>query len=276
VTGLFVNFQATTGIVTRAAIQLFARHPHRKRAFVLAETSRAAFALLERLSHEDFADDVGGVCGAMGKMLFAPPGTPFPRAPGEPAFAVYVDLSGATAGILAAKWKRLTQLAKAPELEGLLELDDLLALDPAFARYARFPVRLDFLLDHPGGGLSWLGTYGPLGQAREAFDRGLAILEEHRFSPAIVVRSMHLGHFCVVRFIELFDRADAAERERVARVNRALLDAVLPLGFFPYKTPAWAIAHLRERFDPGFVSLVQGIQRLADPDGILSPGCWSL
>ena len=84
------------------------------------------------------------------------------------------------------------------------------------------------------------------------------------------------GHFAVLRFIITFDKKDPAEVARVAETTRELLEAVLPLGFLPYKTPAWAVAALKSRLDPGFLRLVKEVKHLLDPDGIMNPGKWDV
>jgi glycolate oxidase len=155
-------------------------------------------------------------------------------------------------------------------------VEDLVTLEPRFQKFATFPTRLDFLLDHPGGGLSWAGSYGPISRFGAGLDRGLAIMERHGFPPLAVTRAMHGGHFAVLRFIELFDRRDPAERARVAACNAELCDALLEEGYVLYKTPGWAIERYRARLDPGFARLVRGVRDLVDPGRILNPGRWEV
>jgi hypothetical protein len=53
-----------------------------------------------------------------------------------------------------------------------------------------------------------------------------------------------------------------------------VLEAVLPLGFVPYKCPAWAWERLRRRLDPGYERLLAVVRGALDPSGILSPRAW--
>jgi len=147
-------------------------------------------------------------------------------------------------------------------------------VEPRFEKFADLPARLDFLMDHPGGGISWVGTYGPVSRWEEGIKRGMAIMEERGWPPIVVTRPMLGGHFGVLRFIELFDKKDPESVRRVAEVNHALAEAVIELGFFPYKTPGWVLARHRDKIDPGFLGLLDKVRRALDPNGVLNPGKW--
>jgi hypothetical protein len=152
----------------------------------------------------------------------------------------------------------------------------LLRLEPRFEKFADFPTRLEFLVDNPGGGLSWVGTYGPMSGFESAYETGCEIMERYDFPPIVVARPMKGGHFGVIRFIEAFNRSDPAECERVLACNRELCAALLDLGFVMYKTPAWAVKHFKEHLDPGFARLLGEVRDVLDPDRIMNPGRWKL
>jgi hypothetical protein len=132
------------------------------------------------------------------------------------------------------------------------------------------------LLDHPDGGLTWVGTYGPMSRFERACELGIGIVERHGFPPLIVARPMKGGHFGVLRFIEVFRRRDAADRERVRTCNAELCDALLAEGFVMYKTPAWAVLRYEEHLDAGFARLLREVRGLLDPSHIMNPGRWEL
>ena len=130
------------------------------------------------------------------------------------------------------------------------------------------------MLDHPGGGLSWVGTYGPTSKWDEATEVSIRIMEAHSFPPFAVARPMAQGHFGVLRLIETFDRDQPAEVEAVAKLNAALVEALLPMGFIPYKTPEWVFRAHGSKIDAGFKEMLKRVRAALDPAGVLNPGKW--
>jgi len=279
-TGLFVSWQGSTGLVTKMAVQLKPRPPLRKRLFILTYERRTTYELMRRLARMKLFDDIGGLSWPTGKMLYGVV-KPLVKDPDEPEFFTYLDVSAFSPAELRLKLE--TVLAELRELrergaaiEDPFDIETLCALSPRFEKFAAFPTRLDFLLDSPGGGLTWVGTYGPMSRFDKAADLGIEIMERHGFPPVIVSRPMKGGHFGVLRFISTFARDDAADVERVRRCNGELLDMVLDQGFIPYKTPAWAVERILPRLWPGTHELMRKIHALLDPNGVMNPGRWRL
>jgi FAD/FMN-containing dehydrogenase len=279
-TGLFVCFQGTTGIVTKLGFQLWPEPPFRRRTFILMYDRNGAFRAMRELAQRMICDDVGGLSWVTGKMLFGVE-KPAERDPGEPEFFLYLDLTGQTARELELRGEVLGEVLEGLrkdgfELEAPLDVATLVRLNPRFAKLADFPTRLEFLVDHPGGGLSWVGTYGPLSRFEAYADGGIAIMERFGFPPILVSRPMKGGHFGVMRFIATFDKKSAEERARVREMSGELVDAGVELGFIPYKTPPWVVDRIRARLDPGFLATLGKVRAALDPHGIMAPHCWPI
>ena len=279
-TGLFVSWHGTTGIASKLAVELWPVQPFRQRSFVLAYDRAATLRALRELPALDVLDDLGGLSWPVAKLLF---GVTHPRErdPGEPEFFFYVDLSAATPALFDAKRATVRDFIRGLRRDGLrvedpIDIPSLVRLEPRLAHLAEFPTRLDFLLDHPDGGLTWVGTYGPLSRFDAACTDGISVVERHGFPPTIVARPMKGGHFAVLRFIQLFRHADDEDRARVRRCNAELCDVLHRHGFVMYKTPAWAIERYRPHLDPGFVRLVREVRDVVDPDRIMNPGRWEI
>lgn len=279
-TGLFVSWHGTTGIVTKLAVQLWPVQPFRERSFVLAYDRAATLRAMRELPALDILDDLGGLSWPITKLLF---GVAHPRArdPHEPEFFFYLDLSAATRAVFEAKRMAVREFIHRLREDGLrvedpIDVPTLVRVEPRLARLAEFPTRLDFLLDHPDGGLTWVGTYGPLGRFEAACAAGIAVVERHGFPPTIVARPMKGGHFAVLRFIQVFRREDPDDRARVRRCNAELCDVLHEHGFVMYKTPGWAIERYRPHLDPGFARLVREVRDVLDPDRIMNPGRWEI
>ena len=192
------------------------------------------------------------------------------RDPAEPEFYVIADYSADRERELRTKSNRLTQMAPSTPIP----VDDLRKLAPELAPFSELPVRLGFLLDHKGGGLTWVGTYGPLEKLEEGFQIGRRLLEEAGHPPLVVMRPMKGAHYGVLRFIERFDRVDEEETERVRKLNVDIGAALMDLGFVPYKCPAVLYEELFKRLDPGFRTMMERLRTALDPNGILNPDRW--
>ncbi|MCZ6690869.1 MAG: FAD-binding oxidoreductase [Planctomycetota bacterium] len=276
-TGLFINMQGTTGIVTKMAIQIFPKPAFGSRGFILAYEIEAATRLIRRLVREDICDDIGGLTWPIVKMLFGEQ-RPTYRDPDEPIFFVYSDISAPREETYRAKMSALEAVlaeerGTGAHLVGPLDIWDIVPIEPGFRKLAEFPTRLDFLLDR--GGLTWIGTYGPISRWEEGLQKGIEVMERRGFPPLVVTRPMRGGHFGVLRFISTFDKEDADEVTAVRDLNVELSDVSIDLGFIPYKTPPWLIRRHKDRIDPGFLALLKKIRSVMDPDGILNPGKWS-
>ena len=272
-TGLFVSTQGTTGIVTKAALQLQPRPAHRARWFAFAFDLTAAYRAMDALARTGSYDDVGLMTWPAAKMLFGAT-RGLVRADDEPLAFVFLDVTGASAAELTARCDLARDILQDAGLESIFPVDDLVEVVPRYAKLAELPTTLDFLLEFPGGGLTWVGSYGPGVQWLSGAEKGLALLEEHGFPPFLVARPMQGGHFFVLRFVACFDQADATEVERVRTVMGLLADLVLDHGYVPYKASADAAQRILARAHPGFNELFTRVRDALDPERRMNPGRW--
>jgi glycolate oxidase len=272
-TGLFLSTQGTTGVVTRAALQLQPKPPHRERWFAFAYDLHAAYAAMRSMARTGSFDDVGLMTWPAAKLLFGAT-RGLVRADDEPLAFLFVDVTGASAGELRARTVLGRELLEQAGVESVFPVADLVGLVPEYAKLAELPTTLDFLLDFPGGGLTWVGAYGPGGAWVAGAEHGIAILEAHGFPPFVVARPMQGGHYFVLRFVICFDKADEDEVARVRAATGALADCVLDNGYVPYKASAEAARRILARAHPGFVDLWSRVRDTLDPQRRMNPGRW--
>lgn len=277
---LFLNWQSMSGIVTKLAIQLWPKPPLSQRFFVLFYKRNGAFAAMRQLASMGIADDVGGLSWTTGKMLY---GVEKPLSKGEddPDFFLYLEITAHDPREITIKTELLAKILKSLEVQGFeyeepFQVETLIQLNPDFRKLTDFPTRLDFLLDTPGGGLSWVGTYGPMSRFEAFADRALALMERYEIPPTVVSRPMKGGHFGVLRFISVFDKSSAQERTKIREMNTLIAKAAYELGFFVYKTPPWAVELAKPHLDPGYIKLFNKVRKVLDPQGIMAPHCWRL
>jgi len=272
-TGLFVSTQGTTGVVTRIGLQLVPAATHRRRWFAFAYELDAAYEAMRTLARTGSFDDVGCMSWPSAKMLFGATDG-LVRSDDEPLAFLFVDITGASADELAARERLGRELLDRAGIESVFEVADLLRLMPHLAKLAELPTTLDFLLDFPGGGLAWVGSYGPGRSWVAGAAAGMDALERHGFPPFLVARPMAGGHYYVLRFVACFDKGDAAELERVRACMEELADLVLDHGYVPYKASADAAERILERAHPGFGELLTRVRDVLDPERRMNPGRW--
>jgi hypothetical protein len=233
-----------------------------------------------RLCRKDIFDDLACVSWPLGKMLFGARG-PLAFCPGEPSLFVYGDLYAESDAHREAKEQIMREALVQARRDGgtfeePIDMDDLVQINPGYAKLAEYPTTLDFLLDYGPGGMTWVGSYGPGRTWAEGVETCSEVLDKEGFSPILVARPMKGGHFWVLRFILHFDRQDPRDRERTRRTLGLIADRLLDLHYIPYKPASWAVEKIRERDRHGVFGLMERIKACLDPKGILNPGRWGL
>jgi FAD/FMN-containing dehydrogenase len=279
-TGLFLNWQGSTGIVTKLSAQVWPAPPLTERLFVFVEDLAGAFELVRELCRPDLCRDLSGLSWPTAKMLYGVE-KPLVNDPGEPEMFVGLDLGAYESDELRLKRRTVDRIIASHRKRGLgiaavASISDLIEVTPSLARFAEFPMTLDFLLDRPGGGLTWVGTYGPTSAWEEGATRCADLMQERGVPPLLVTRPMKGGHYGVLRMITLFDKRDPAEIEVVKGLQADLLEICVDLGFVPYKMPAWAWRQIEDRVDPGFLRLMADVKCMLDPAGLMGAGRWAL
>ncbi len=271
--GLFVSTQGTTGIVTKIALQLQPKPAHRQRWLALGEDLASAYGAMRALARTHSFDDCGLMTWPAAKQLFGAT-RDLRKADDEPFAYLMIDITGASAAELDARLELGKEILGANGIDQRFDADEVARLVPALAKMAELPTTLDFLLDFPGGGLTWVGSYGPGDQWVSGAQRGMDLLVEHGFPPFLVSRPMDGGHYFVLRFVANFDKADLGEVERVRTVMGKLADAVLDHQYVPYKPSSDAARRILDRAHPGFVRMLDRVRDAVDPDRRMNPGRW--
>lgn len=274
--GLFINWQGTTGIVTKMAVQLWPNPPLRERMFLMSYDIDTTYSIIKKFTRTGLFDDIGGLSWPSGKMLLGIK-RPKQRDPNEPEFFVYLDISGAELNEIELKSdyikSTIVDIKKlGKDIDGPFDINVLIKINPNFAKFAEFPTTLDFLLEHGGGGLTWIGTYGPTDRWEEGIKEGFEIMNKYGFPPTAVTRPMKGGHFAVLRFIMIFDKSDKDEIERIKLTQKALCEMVIEKGFIPYKTPAWVMKLIEHKIDKNYLNTIKLIKSTFDPNKIMNPG----
>jgi FAD/FMN-containing dehydrogenase len=273
--GLFLGWQGTTGIITKMAVSLWPKPGYEQGLHFRVMDHKAAFELMREVSRTRVPDDVIGTSFALSKASAAAMRHekvhlyPAPvRQPGEPEFTVSVQVSGNTEAELGAKMDVVRAVVREDLKDYQIEVPP-----PSPAAYAGFPMQALPVLSG-GGGLTWVGTYGPMSRWLETVDRGCQLQDKWGIARTAYTRVMNEGHFIGLRWMLPFDKGDPELVRRIEGLCAEQLDMVLETGFVPYKTPYWAVRKIEQLAGPEWVRLHQSIKRLLDPNDIMNPGRW--
>lgn len=274
-TGLFLGWQGATGIITKMAVSVWPKVDHTASLNFQLGSAGDAYRLIRALARSRVPDDVISTSFALGKVsMRAMQGEhaniyPAPeKKPGEPELTVSVEVSGNTKEELDAKIHVIEKIVR----EDLKDIKINVPTAMPSGR-ANFPMQALPVLSG-GGGLTWVGCYGPLSRWAETCERGCLLQDKYDICRSAYTRVLNEGHFVGLRWMLPFDKSDPETVRRIKALTSEQLELVLEMGFVPYKTPVWAVRKLEKLAGPEWLKLHQGVKHLLDPNNIMNPGRW--
>ena len=260
--GLFIGWQGTTGIITKAGVQLFTNFPHRKTYLVNTSTMELGFDIQTQIAKVDIAEDITGenffwFKAGEGYKL------PIKKEKEDPESITYVTLAANTLKEMEAKEEIVKSLCERATAQlCLLEETE------------QTPVQV--INDWDGakaGSMQWIGAYMPNRHLAKCYRKSEKIFEKYGYPIQEYNRLMGNGHYGVIRFNACsWKKHDFDERKKVNAMLREVALALLECNGIIYKPPMWAAEILLKRGDPTAVKLMQEIKRLLDPNRIMNPG----
>ncbi len=273
--GLFLGWQGTTGIVTKMAVNLWPKHPFNTAVTLMPMDIEGAYAILQAIIRTRIPDDLIGTSFQLNKAgeaayahLKAPIYPAPPVDPNDPEFVITAEITGNTQKEMDAKLDAIEQAVKA-------KCGDYKYFGPdtSPSTTAAFPMQALGVLSS-GGGLMWVGTYGPMSTWLETVKRGCELQDKYNIARTCYTRMMNEGHFAGLRWMLPYDKEDPELVQIIKDLCDEQLDLVLEMGYIPYKTPVWAVRKLEERVSPDWLKLHRRVKEMLDPNNIMNPGRW--
>jgi FAD/FMN-containing dehydrogenase len=273
--GLFLGWQGATGVVTKMAVNLWPKPEHNMAVTFMPMDLEGAYAIFQSIIRTRIPDDLIGTSFTLNKVgalayahQKAPLYPPEKRLPDEPEFVITAEITGNTENELKAKVEALGVAV----LKGAAGYD-FAGPDTAPSTTAEFPMQALGVLSS-GGGLMWVGTYGPMSRWLETVKRGCELQDKYEITRTCYTRIMNEGHFAGLRWMLPYDKGDPALVKRIQDLCAEQLDLVLETGYIPYKTPVWAVRRLEEMVGPDWLKLHRRVKETLDPNNIMNPGRW--
>ena len=275
--GLFLGWQGATGVVTKMAVSLWPNPPYNNALTYMPMDLEGADAILRSIIRTRIPDDLIGTSFTLNKAGVAAyehrkmdlyPAVK--REGDEPEFVITAEITGNTEKELDAKAEALSEAVEAG-CKGY----KFTGPETVPSTTAAFPMQALGVLSS-GGGLMWVGTYGPMSRWLETVKKGCELQDKYDITRSCYTRIMNEGHFAGLRWMLPYDKGDPALIERINDLCAEQLELVLETGYIPYKTPVWAVRKLEERVSPGWLTLHRRIKAILDPNNIMNPGRWGM
>ncbi len=273
--GLFLGWQGTTGIVTKMAVSLWPRPEYSTALTYMPMDLDGAYAILQAIIRTRIPDDLIGTSFALnkvGELAYAHEKAPIspapPRLPDEPEFVITAEITGNTKNELNAKLEAVEEAVKNRCKDSKFHGPDTIP-----STTAAFPMQALGVLSS-GGGLMWVGTYGPMSTWLETVKKGCELQDKYDIARTCYTRIMNEGHFAGLRWMLPYDKEDPDLVQKIKDLCAEQLDLVLETGYIPYKTPVWAVRKLEERVSPDWLKLHRRVKEMLDPNNIMNPGRW--
>jgi len=275
--GLVLGWQGTTGVVTKAAVNLWPNPPHNSAVTFMPVDLEGAYEIFQAIIRTRIPDDLIGTSFTLNKAgvdayehrkMYLHPAVH--REGDEPEFIITAELTGNTEKELNAKMEAMGEAVRA-KCGGYKYTGP----DTAPSTTAAFPMQALGVLSS-GGGLMWVGTYGPMSRWLETVKRGCELQDKYDITRTCYTRIMNEGHFAGLRWMLPYDKEDPALVKRINDLCAEQLDLVLETGYIPYKTPVWAVRRLEEKVGTDWLKVHRRIKETLDPNNIMNPGRWGM
>jgi len=261
--GLFLGWFGTTGVITRLGLKLYPCKKMRDVMLFLTDRAELVPDIMLRLSHTEMVEDV--VTSAQPLPL---------RFQGT--FWIMAYITGDSDEELEFKrkmvWDALWQHFENRDVGFLSTSPDMKA--PLMSMPSKDTCR--FADVSKGGGFQYAGPITPI----EKFPAFVRKLEEaaakHSVFYASSTRLIGPGHCMMFSFSFSFNRANADEMGRAKQALDECSQFALEEGGVLWKADIYEQKLLMDKMDPNTLSLMRKIKQLLDPNGIMNPGNWEV
>ncbi len=264
-TGLFINWFGTTGVVTKMSLKLYPRHEMREMLFFMFADPGVIPEVFKRLTATELMEDIL-------ILVYRIPG----RVELTNLLIVYVTADNQKEFDL--KAALFTELLTRGKIGNMASVPKEMFPEKFLRDYLAEPKTAMEIADlKKGGGFEYLGVHFPNELIPEAYWKGCKIAERYGFDgPVFTIRNIGIGHGVIFTFMYPFDRSD---EKSLANCQNALIDTTqvaLDIGGVPWKPSIKEQQMTLKRMDPGTLNLMKTIRQTLDPDGIMNPGHWDV
>jgi glycolate oxidase len=259
--GLFLGWSGTTGIVTKLGIKLFPNYRHNDILIFVCEDAELMPDVISRLTGAQVAEDM----------------TPWmtPKPDWARGF-LHINIAYGAHSKKELTFKRnLLQASVKPYIDqkiaGFLPMPP-----PQKGRFLKIPSPdlVRFADVRRGGGFEYVGAIMAIEHFAKAYRAGLEIGEKFNVSYSMGARIIGAGHAMMFFYAYAFNRADEKDVRRAQEALHATNTAALEIGGIPWKAELPAQKQIMTKMDSNSLALMSRIRSILDPNHIMNPGNW--
>ncbi len=261
-TGLFLGWLGTTGIVTKLSIRLYPRPPIRDMVIYMMQDSSIVPDVVYRITHTEVAEDVSIVGQERPEWM-----------KGYQIIAAYV--SAHTEKELDLKKSYLKRISKEEFKSKVSFMEE--APGELKEQFMELPFFATKVADwKKGGGFEYVGAIMPIDTLPEAWEKGIDIAHRFDMLYSYAIRVVEGGHHVLFTYSYPFNRADEVSMHNALSALKETQKLSLALGAIPWKPEVDGQKEIIKKMDKGTFKLMQRIRKLLDPGGIMNPGNWEV
>ncbi|NVM25521.1 MAG: FAD-binding oxidoreductase [Desulfobacterales bacterium] len=260
-TGLFLGWFGTTGIITKLALKLYPCKRIRDVMLFLTDRAELVPDIVLKLGHTEMMEDI--VISTQ----------PIPlRFRGN--FFILVFITGDSEEEIEFKtkmaWDTLWEYFDSRDGGFVSITPDMKA--PMMAMPSKDTTR--FADVRKGGGFEYSGPIAPVDRYPDFVRKLEELASDYNLSYASAARVINGGHCMMFSFSYTFNRADPDEMDRAKKALDEAAEFSLEQGGVIWKPNIDEQKMMMARMDPNTLELMGKLKGLLDPNGIMNPGNW--
>jgi len=256
--GLFVGWYGTTGVVTKLSIKIYPKPKYREVMAFSGDDVDLITDVIADVTYLDLLEDFFLINQEKPDWM-------------NHIFYIVI-VSGHTQEELELKKNAYKNLFKGYKREKISFVEEL---HPALKkRFLDVPPLAALAADfRKGGGFEYTGSILPIDKVPEAWRRGIEIAHKHGMLCSYVHQVL-MGNSIMFGFNYSFNRADKEDIEKTRQAIKESNAVTFELGGMVWKGEREAQQATMKKMDQNTAKLIKTIKSVLDPNGIMNPGNW--